>query len=82
MLGRERTWAGWLSGREEEGQAEGQGEDRGAARGSGSSGVCWQEIYGRLEVKTFTFVPWINCNLCCAITLQLLLDNGPRRYRN
>ena len=82
MLGRERTWAGWLSGREEEGQAGGQGEDRGAARGSVSSGVWWQEMYGRLKVKTFTFVPWINCNLCCAITLQLLLDNGPRRYRN
>ena len=56
MLGKERTWAGWLSGRgEEEGQAGGQGRDRGAARGSGSSGVCWQEMCGRLEVKTFTF---------------------------
>ena len=82
MLGRERTWAGWLSGREEEGHAGGQGGDSGAARGPVSSGVCWQEIYGRLELeaKTSTFFPWINCNLCFAITLQLLLDNGPRRY--
>ena len=40
MLGRERTLAGWLSGREEEGQAGGQGGDRRAAKGSVSSGVC------------------------------------------
>ena len=28
MLSRERIWAGWLSGREEEGQAGGQGGEQ------------------------------------------------------